>query len=441
MVLALLAGGCVAGAESPPDSIDARADGHAPESAAARASVDTASVIAPAPVPAPTLLPDSILRPKPPLVATPEPLRGLYVNRWKALGRSSMGQLMDVARRTEINALVIDVKDDRGYMLYRSRVPLAGEIGADADSIGLMSHARLRALLDTMRVHGIYPIARIVVVKDPLLADHRREWAIKRRDDPSQPWLDKAGRPWLDPNHPGVWQYAADIAAEAVDLGFSEIQLDYVRFPDEDRIIREAVFPLQGTRVRAQVIRDQLGAMRRGLAHLGVPFTIDVFGLTTSDTTDMGIGQRWEMFVDRADVVLPMTYPSHYAPGSYRIGSPNARPYAVIDHALEDAKRRSQGIEGAARVVPWYQDFTLGPPRYGVEQVRAQIQAGYDNGIESWILWNPGSSYTLGALRPAGRATAADTVGTADTIAIARGDSVAARDSLAATSPDAGGRR
>ncbi|HEX6060356.1 MAG TPA: putative glycoside hydrolase [Gemmatimonadaceae bacterium] len=399
IVLAALLAGCAAGAEPTGDSTAVRP-------AAPAAPSDTANPVAPDPAPAPVAHADSILRPKPPLVAPPEPMRGLYVNRWQALGRTSMGQLLDVARRTEINALVIDVKDDRGYMLYRSRVPLAREIGADADSIGLMSHARLRALLDTMRVHGIYPIARIVVVKDPLLAERRREWAIRRRDDPAQPWLDKNGRPWLDPNHPGVWKYAADIAAEAVDLGFSEIQLDYVRFPDEDRIVREAVFPLQGGRERAQVIRDQLEAMRRGLAHLGVPFTIDVFGLTTSDTTDMGIGQRWEMFVDRADVVLPMTYPSHYAPGSYGIRSPNAQPYAIIDRALEDAKRRSEGIEGAARIVPWYQDFTLGPPRYGAEQVRAQIQAGYDNGIESWILWNPRSAYTIGALRPAGAAAA-----------------------------------
>jgi hypothetical protein len=401
-LLSLLLASCTAEAESGADSVAARRPG----AAAAATGADSARVIAPASV-AVVEHEDSILRPKPPLVATPDPLRGLYVNRWQALGRRSMAGLIDIARRTEVNALVIDVKDDRGYMLYRSRVPLAREIGADADSIGLMSHARLRALLDTLRAHAIYPIARIVVAKDPLLAARKSEWAIRRRDDPSRPWLDKNGRPWLDPNHDGVWRYAADIAAEAIDLGFSEIQLDYVRFPDEDRIVREAVFPLQGSRTRAMVIREQLGAMRRGLAGFGVPFTIDVFGLTTSDTTDMGIGQRWEMFVDRADVVLPMTYPSHYAAGSYRIGRPNAHPYAVIDHAMKDAKRRSQGIPGAARIVPWYQDFTHGPPRYGAEHVRAQIQAGYDNGIDDWILWNPGSEYTVAALRPAGGASGA----------------------------------
>jgi len=347
-----------------------------------------------------------------PLVPTPDPVRGLYVNRWAALGQK-MWQLIDVAKTTEVNALVIDVKDDRGFVLYRSRVPLAQQIGADTNMP--MRPARLRAVLDTMRAHGIYPIARIVVAKDPLLAAQRQEWAIRRKDDPSKPWLDKNGRAWLDPHHPEVWQYAADLAREAVGLGFSEVQLDYVRFPDEKRLAREAVFPLAQGRVRAQVIRDQLGLVRAALKETGVPMTIDVFGLTATDTTDMGIGQRWEMFVDRADVVLPMAYPSHYAPGTYKLGKPNAHPYAVIDHTIKDAKRRSEGVAGAAKIVPWYQDFTLGPPHYYAKQVRAQIDAGYANGVMSWMLWNPGSRYTIPALRPDG---AEDREGQAD----ARGD-------------------
>jgi hypothetical protein len=309
-----------------------------------------------------------------------------------------MWQLIDVARTTEVNALVLDVKDDRGFVLYRSRVPLARQIGADTNMP--MRAERVRAILDTMRAHGIYPIARIVVAKDPLLAEHRLDWAIKRKAAPTEPWLDKNHKPWLDPHQSGVWSYAADLAEEAVALGFSEIQFDYVRFPDDKRLVSEAVFPLAQGRLRAQVIREQLTAVRKRLAPLGVPMTIDVFGLTTSDTTDMGIGQRWEAFVDAADVVLPMTYPSHYAPGSYGFKSPNARPYEVLSHALNDAKRRSSGIAGAARIVPWYQDFTLGRPRYGASQVRAQIKAGYDNGFHEWMLWNPGSRYSLDALRP-----------------------------------------
>jgi hypothetical protein len=271
------------------------------------------------------------------------------------------------------------------------------QIGADTNMA--MSHTKLRAILDTMTAHNIYPIARIVVAKDPLLASAKLEWAIKRRDN-MQPWMDKNGKPWLDPHNKEVWKYAADLAKEAYDLGFSEVQFDYVRFPDEKRLVREAVYPLANGRVRAQVIREQLGYVRSLLKPLKMPMTIDVFGLTATDTTDMGIGQQWEMFVDQADVVLPMVYPSHFAPGTYKLGNPNAHPYATIDHAMKDAKERSAKVANAAKVIPWYQDFTLGPPHYYAEQIRAQKKAGYDNGFQSWILWNPGSRYTESALDP-----------------------------------------
>ena len=379
LVSLVLAGACVA-------SETGRADREPPTTQPGAAATDSAAKRTAA---------DSTPTPLP-LAPRPQVVRGLYVNRWAALGER-MGQLIDVAKRTEINALVIDVKDDRGFLLYRSGVPLARAIGADTNRP--MSAKRLRAILDTMRAHEIFPIARIVVAKDPLLAQAKTEWAVKRKSDGS-PWLDKNGRPWLDPHHREVWAYAGDIGEEAIGLGFGEVQFDYVRFPDEPRLIREAVFTLAQGRVRAQVIREQLGYLHDRFASRKVPMAIDVFGLTATDSTDMGIGQRWEQFVDQADVVLPMTYPSHYAPGTYGLGNPNAHPYAVLDHSLRDAKRRSAGISGAGQLVPWYQDFTLGPPRYGAEHVRAQIQAGYDNGVRGWMLWNPGSRYTTEALRP-----------------------------------------
>ena len=357
-------------------------------------------VLAAAPAPAQTRTVTPAPRPDSgamPLVSRPPVVRGLYVNRWAALGQR-MWDLIDIAKRTEVNALVIDVKDDRGYVLYRSSVPLARAIGAD--TVQPMSASRVRAVLDTMRANDILPIARIVVAKDPLLANARRDWAVKRRKD-GTPWLDTDGNPWLDPHQRGVWTYAADLAAEAVKLGFSEVQFDYVRFPDEPRLIREAAFPLAKGRRRDQVIREQLGYLRARLTPLGVPMAIDVFGLTTSDSTDMGIGQRWEQFADQADVVLPMTYPSHYARGTYGIARPNANPYDVLDHALTDGLARNRNVAHAAEIVPWYQDFTLGAPHYGVKQLRAQMQAGYDNGVRSWMLWNPGSKYTVRALRPA----------------------------------------
>jgi hypothetical protein len=331
-----------------------------------------------------------------PLVPRPPAVRGLYVNRWAAAGKK-VWELIDVAKRTEVNALVIDVKDDRGYLLYRSGVPLARAIGAD--KVTPMPTARIRTLLDTMRANGIYPIARIVVAKDPTLANAKREWAVQRRAD-GKPWLDAHGNPWLDPHQRGVWTYAADLAEEAVRLGFSEVQFDYVRFPDERRLLSEARFPLAKGRRRDEVIRDQLAYLRSRLVPLGVPMAIDVFGATTTIDNDMGIGQTWEQFADQADVLLPMTYPSHYPRGSYGIAYPNAEPYAVLYHALRGARIRNRGVKDAGKVVPWYQDFTMGKPRYGVEQLRAQMQAGYDNGMFSWMLWNAASRYTVKALRP-----------------------------------------
>jgi hypothetical protein len=327
----------------------------------------------------------------------PDTVRGLYVSRWAAIG-SRMADLLGLAERTEINALVIDVKDDRGLVLYRSGVALAHAIAADTNRP--MKRERLRAILDTMRARGIYPIARIVVIKDPLLATAHPEWAIRSKRDTSRAWHDKAGNPWLDPHQDAPWRYAADLACEAVQLGFSEVQFDYVRFPDDDRLMREAAFPLARGRTRATVIHDQLSLTRDRLRPLHVAITADVFGLTTSDTTDMGIGQQWEQLVTTVDIVLPMMYPSHYSEGMYGMDDPNAHPSRTIHHGLTDALRRSAAVPNAAAIRPWYQDFTLGPPRYGVAEVRAQIEAGYKLGVYSWLLWNSKSAYTVGALKP-----------------------------------------
>ena len=329
-------------------------------------------------------------------MARPDTLRGLYVNRWAVLD-TRIDSLIALARRTEVNALVIDVKDDRGYVLYKSAVPLARAIGAD--TINPVAPARIRAVLDTMRAHGIFPIARVVVAKDPLLASARRDLAVQRASD-GAPWLDGEGKPWLDAHHPEVWTYAADLAGEAVALGFSEVQFDYVRFPDDPRIASEAQFPLANGRTRADVIGTQLALLHSRMRALHVPMAIDVFGLTTTDAGDMGIGQNWERFAPETDIVMPMTYPSLYTSGVYGLASPDASPYAVIDHALRDAKVRNSHVLHAPVIVPWYQDFTAGATVYGAEQLRAQMQAGYDNGIASWIVWNAGSAYTAAALMP-----------------------------------------
>ena len=315
-------------------------------------------------------------------------VRALYVNAW-AFGGSRFRELIRLADDTEVNALVIDIKDDTGYLTYPSKVPTAIAIGANREIRARDTEARVREML----AHGIYPIARIVVAKDPLLAERKPSWAIQSRDGGL--WRDRKGTAWVDAFNDSVWTYAVELAAEAVRMGFAEVQFDYVRFPDEPRArMASAVFPARraGESTRQGVQRN-LQLLRTRMAPFDVPVTLDVFGMTTVMAGDMGIGQVWEDLVSLSDVVLPMVYPSHYSRGMYGAAVPNAEPYLVVRRALEDGLRRSAQLDRPASIRPYLQAFTLGAPRYTGAHVRAQIQAAADVGIDSWVLWNPRSDY------------------------------------------------
>ena len=327
----------------------------------------------------------------------PDQVRGLYVNAWSAGSRRRISALAELARRTEINTFVVDIKDATGYVSHPTEVPLANEIGAT----GEIRIPNLRLLLARLEEAGIYPIARIVIVKDPLIAAAHPEAAVQ--DTAGGAWSDDKGIVWLNPYNREVWGYHVAIAREVAEMGFPEIQWDYVRFPDAPAsAMRRAYFPGGAGRPRPQAIREFLAYSREALADMDVQVTADVFGVTTSFNRDVGIGQVWESFIDVVDVALPMVYPSHYWKGSFGYDEPNSHPYEIVREALEDAVRRSALVEGAGRTRPWLQDFTLGPPRYEAPEVRAQIQAAYDVGIDEWILWNPGSRYTEAALEPVG---------------------------------------
>jgi hypothetical protein len=327
--------------------------------------------------------------PAPPLRAAPDSVRALYVNAW-AFGGKRFYDLVRIADSTEVNALVIDVKDDTGYLTYRSKVPTAIQIGANSQLRATDAAERLALL----HAKGIHAIARIVVAKDPLLARMKPTWAVQHVDGGL--WRDRLNFAWVDAFNDSVWVYAAQLAEEAVQLGFSEVQFDYVRFPDEPRArMAQARFPARrpGESVRDGVARN-LQLLRERVKQLGVPFTIDVFGMTTYATGDMGIGQVWEDLVSVADVVLPMVYPSHYYNGIYGASHPNSEPYRVVKGALADGLRRSTELgTPTAEIRPYLQAFTLGRPRYTPEHVREQIRAANDLGIGSWVLWNPRSAY------------------------------------------------
>lgn len=336
-------------------------------------------------------------------VARPDSVRALYVNGWAAGSRSRMAGLIAIADSTEINAFVIDLKESDTYLTYDSTgIALAREIGADQRPASKW----LPALVDTLQAHGIYPIARIVVFKDRMLAEKKPELAI--RDAGGGVWKDQKGKPWVNPYDRRVWDYNIAIAREALDMGFSEVQWDYVRFPDVTATMRGTMrFPESAGKSPAENIRDFIVYSKEQLASYQVPVTADVFGLVTHMANDVGIGQNWERVISVADVVLPMSYPSHYYTGLYGFKVPHANPYQIVRLAMTDAVERTEFLRDSAgatvgEVMPWLEAMSIRGLTYGAAEVREQIQAAYDAGLKSWALWNPGSKFEpfLAALRP-----------------------------------------
>jgi hypothetical protein len=317
------------------------------------------------------------------------------MNAW-VFGSDRFYDLLALADTTEINAFVIDVKDERGFITYNSSIPTAVEIGANR----LVRARDARARLATLEEHGIHPIARIIVAKDTMLANHKPQWAVTDVDGGL--WHDRFGDPWVDAYCDSVWIYASQIAAEAVLMGFREIQFDYVRFPDEPaENLERAVFSCRRPgESRRDGVRRNLALAARRVRALGVPFTVDVFGLATSAQGDLGIGQVWEDVLAVADVVLPMVYPSHYNAGAYGISWPNSEPYTVVRRALEDGIERAAAVDGAARIRPFLQSFSIRRVRYTATHLRDQIDAVEELGLTDWVFWNASARYPAEAFRP-----------------------------------------
>jgi hypothetical protein len=324
----------------------------------------------------------------------PAPLRGIYLNAYAAGSSSRMTSLLGLADSTEINAFVIDVKDERGIR-YRSGVELAVQLAQP----GEVTIRDLNALAARLKERGVWSIARIVLFKDPLLSAAKPEWSIRRAD--GSVWLDREGHSWVSAWEDQVWDYNLDIAEEVARAGFDEIQFDYVRFPESFRSLPEQVHTkANGTRTDAIVAF--LVEARRRLQPLGVVLAADVFGLSPNDPKDVAIGQQWEAVLASADHVLPMVYPSHYFPTHLKgVPRPNRMPYETVFTSVGLGMIRWERLKQAgvnpARVIPWLQAFNA--PwvdrnfPYGVEQAAAQIRAVYDVGLDDWVFWHPGSKY------------------------------------------------
>ena len=311
--------------------------------------------------------------------------KALYLSFYGIGNASLRNAALALIRRTELNAVVIDIKGDRGLVAYRSAVPLASEIGAQRT----ITIPDLNGLLRSLHEEGIYTIARIVVFKDDPLATARPDLALKQRN--GAVFRDREGLRWVDPTRHEVWNYNIAIAAEAARAGFDEIQFDYLRFPDS----RQVRLPEPNTlETRTRAITGFLDATRRSLVPFNVFLAVDVFGYVCWNLDDTQIGQRLEDLLPRVDYLSPMLYPSGFQFGIPGYRNPVVHIYDVVHRTLERARERTHA--SSLRLRPWLQafkDYAFDRRDFDAVEVREQIRAAEDFGTNGWMLWNPRNVY------------------------------------------------
>ena len=346
-----------------------------PSTALARGVGDRAA----APVPAKPLAPQ-----KRDLLNTE--FRGIYITSWTA-GIRRFQELLQMLEGSELNAVVIDVKDSTGRVGYDSKLPAVAELGSHEKRI-----RDLDGVLRACKEKGIHTIARIAVFEDPALAKARPDLAI--RDRAGGIWKDRKGLSWVDPASPFVWDYNLDIAKEVAARGFEEVQFDYVRFPTDGRL-KALTYPVyKGDEPKHEVITRFFQYLDRGLKPVDVLVSADVFGLTVLAEDDLNIGQRIEDIAPYVDFICPMVYPSHYPPGHLGLKKPAEHPYRVVYDSCVRGLDRIQGKR--ARIRPWLQDFKLGAA-YDRTMILDQIQAVRDAGTFGFCMWNARNVYTAAA--------------------------------------------
>jgi len=321
------------------------------------------------------------------------PLKGLYATANSA-GGARLGELLSLIERTELNALVIDVKNDYGQITYMPEDPELAASGA-VEAV-IRDPAGLIALLNE---RGIYPIARVVVFKDTLLARSRPDLSFT--EPGGAVWMNGRKESFVNPYLKEVWEYNIRVARDAARLGFKEIQFDYVRFPEGFEKRADTLVYAKDERRRTDVITDFVKYAREQLSPLGVRISVDIFGYAASVPAAEGIGQDFAALSKVVDPLPPMVPPSHYSPGWFGSRVPDAAPYRTIDGAMKDTLAKIEPLGKFRPLVrPWIQDFTAtwveGHIRYGVREIEEQIRALKDNGIEEFLLWNSGNRYTEG---------------------------------------------
>lgn len=325
-------------------------------------------------------------------IETPKAVKAIYMSSWVAGSNDFRNSLIKMIDETELNAVVIDIKDSTGRIGFKINDVEIEKYGSVENRI-----KNIRSIIETLHAKNIYVIGRISVFQDPYMTKVKPEWAIKRLSD-GEVWKDRKGLSFLDPTKKEVHDYTLKIALESYKLGFDEINLDYIRYPSDGNM-KDINYNIKDGKTRADNIEDFFKYFSTELKkEIDIPLSADLFGLTTEAVDDMGIGQIWEKALPYFDYLSPMVYPSHYPSGYSGFTNPAKEPYKVIDRALKGAIAKTKVAgEDILKIRPWLQDFDMGAT-YTKELVRDQIKATYDNGLTSWMLWDPANRYTPEAL-------------------------------------------
>lgn len=322
-------------------------------------------------------------------------VKGIYVTSHVAGGKK-FESLLKLIDETALNAMVIDVKDDYGYITYRTGNAKLEEMGTSKNHI-----ADIQKLISTLEEHKIYPIARIVVFKDSVYGTANPESSFVNAD--GTVWKNGRGESFVNPYVKEIWDYNVEVAKEAVKAGFKEIQFDYVRFPEGFEKKADILKYTKDERSRIQVVSEFVNYAKEQLEPLGARVSVDIFGYAASVPAAEGIGQDFESISANVDVISPMIYPSHYSEGWFGAKIPDAAPYVTINGASIDTNKKLEYLDKLKLkpiIRPWIQDFTAswvkGHIKYGKKEIEEQIRALKDNGVEEFLLWNAGNNYTSG---------------------------------------------
>ena len=331
-------------------------------------------------------------------ITTPDQVKAIYMTSWVAGTINFRNRLIKLIDETEINSIIIDIKDYTGKISFEIEDKDLKKYDAVENRI-----FDIKELIELLHNKGIYVIGRISVFQDPHLVGQKPDLAVKKNKD-GDVWKDYKGISWLDAGSVEVWNYAINLARESYNIGFDEINFDYMRFPSDGNMT-EIYYPISEDRImrdpdkgKAKIMQEFFVYLSNGLNDLDLMLSVDLFGMVTTNADDLNIGQILEYALPFFDYICPMVYPSHYPRDFIGLSNPAEYPYEVIkysmDKAVEKVLNASSSID---KLRPWLQDFDLGAD-YTAEMVRAQIQATYDSGLDSWMLWSAANTYTRGAL-------------------------------------------